>query len=108
MIRNIAVLKKDTIFFTCFGKSMIFQLFTFVFLPRHGSTESFILVLSPLNARSVHEAKLFAGQQSNANGRLSHETEIKDIKQAKYPIICGHPEAIVVKLYCGSYWIVKM
>ena len=47
VIRNIAVLGKDTNFFTCFGKSLIFQLLPFVFDSRHGSTESFIFVVSP-------------------------------------------------------------
>ena len=56
VIRNIVVLKKDTNIFTCFGKSLIFQLLPFVFDYWHESTESFILVVSPLNARSDREA----------------------------------------------------
>ena len=48
VIRSTVVLKKEAIFFTCFGKSLIFQLLPFVFDSRHGSTDSFILVVSPL------------------------------------------------------------
>ena len=43
---------KERRYFTCFGKSFIFQLLPFVFDSRNGSTESFILVAPPLNARS--------------------------------------------------------
>ena len=44
------ILKKDAnFFFTCFGKSLIFQFLPFaVFDSRHGSTDSFILVVLPL------------------------------------------------------------
>ena len=42
------VSKKDANFFTCFGKLLIFQLLPFVFDSRHGSTDLFILVVSPL------------------------------------------------------------
>ena len=38
-------------FFTRIGKSLIFQLLPFVFNSRHGSTDSFILVVSPLKMR---------------------------------------------------------
>ena len=41
--RSTVVLKKDANFFTCFGK-----LLPFVFYFRHGSTDSFILAVSPL------------------------------------------------------------
>jgi len=34
------------------------------------------------------------------------EVKIKDVKQSKYPIIYGHPEALVGKL--KKFWIVKM
>ena len=57
VIKNTVVLKKDANIFTCFGKSLIFQLLPFVFDSRHGSTESFTWVVSPLNARSDREAK---------------------------------------------------
>ena len=50
MIKNTAVLKKDANLFTCFGKSLIFLLLPFVFDFRHGSTESFILVVLPLSS----------------------------------------------------------
>ena len=39
---------RNFFFLTCFGKSLTFQLFAFVFDSRHGSTDSFILVVSPL------------------------------------------------------------
>ena len=35
------------------------------------------------------------------------KVEIKDIKQSKYLIIYGHPEAFVGKLFLRSFWIVK-
>ena len=41
------VLKKDANFFTRFGKSLIFQLLLIVFDYPYGSTDSFILVVSP-------------------------------------------------------------
>ena len=44
--RSTVVLKKDANFFTCFDK-----LLPFFFNSRHGSTESFILVVSPLLMR---------------------------------------------------------
>ena len=50
---------------TGFGKPLIFQLLPLVFDSWHGSTELFIFAVSPLNARSDHVAKLFAGQLSN-------------------------------------------
>ena len=40
-------------FFTCFGKSLIFQLLPFVFDSRHGSTESFIWLLRLKMRRSI-------------------------------------------------------
>ena len=40
-------------FFTCFGKSLIFQLLLFVFDSRHGSTESFIWLLRLKMRRSI-------------------------------------------------------
>jgi len=54
VIRNIVVLTKDINFFTCFGKSLIFQLLAFVFD-------------SLKYARSDREAKRFAGQLSNGS-----------------------------------------
>ena len=51
--RNAVVLKNDAFFFfTYLDKSLIFQLFPFVFDSPHGSIESFVLVALPLNARS--------------------------------------------------------
>lgn len=47
VIRNIVVLKKDTYFFTCFGKSFIFQLLPFVFVSRHGSSECLFWLFRP-------------------------------------------------------------
>ena len=51
-IRNIVALKKASriILLTGVGKSFIFQLLPFVFDSWLGASESFILVLSPLNA----------------------------------------------------------
>ena len=47
VIRSTVVLKKDANFFTRFGKSLIFQLLLIVFDYPYGSTDSFILVVSP-------------------------------------------------------------
>ena len=51
LIRSTVVLKREANFFTRIGKSLIFQLLPFVFDSRHGSTDSFILVVSPLKMR---------------------------------------------------------
>ena len=48
-IRNIVVLKKEHSNFFTFGKSLTLQLLPLVFDTWHGATESFILVVLPLN-----------------------------------------------------------
>ena len=52
LIRNTGVLKKDGNFLPALASQLIFHLLPFVLESRHGSTESFILVVSSLNARS--------------------------------------------------------
>ena len=103
-IRNIVVLKKDTLIIlpTGFGKSLIFQLLPFVFDSWLGASESFILVVSPLNAlmrdQTVKLNDLDVRSLIVRNTESLSEVEIRDIKASKYRIIYGHPEAFVGKL----------
>ena len=50
-LENVSV-RKNFFSFCCLGKSLVFQLLSFVFDSRRGSTETFILVVSPLYMRA--------------------------------------------------------
>ena len=103
-IRNIVVLKKDTVIIlpTGFGKSLIYQLLPFVFDSWLEASESFILVVSPLNALMRDQTVKLDNLQVRSlivrNTESLSEVEIRDIKESKYRIIYGHPEAFVGKL----------
>ena len=103
-IRNIVVLKKDTLIIlpTGFGKLLIFQLLPFVFDSWIGASHSFILVVSPLNALMRDQTVKLNDLQVSClmvrNIESISESELTSIKQCKYRIIYGHPEAFVGKL----------
>ena len=103
-IKNIVVSKKDSLIIlpTGFGKSLIFQLLPFVFDSWLGASKSFILVVSPLNAlmrdQTVKLNDLQVRSLMVRNTESLSEVEIRDIKESKYRIIYGHPEAFVGKL----------
>ena len=98
-IRNIVLLKKDTLIIlpTGFGKSLIYQLLPFVFDSWLGASKSFVLVVSPLNALMRDQTVKLRSLIVRNTESLS-EVEIRDIKESKYRIIYGHPEAFVGKL----------
>ena len=103
-IKNIVVSKRDSLIIlpTGFGKSLIFQLLPFVFDSWLGASESFILVVSPLNALIRDQTVKLNDMQVRSlmvrNTESLSEVEIRDIKESKYRIIYGHPEAFVGKL----------
>ncbi|XP_067026602.1 bifunctional 3'-5' exonuclease/ATP-dependent helicase WRN-like [Acropora muricata] len=103
-IRNIVLLKKDTLIIlpTGFGKSLIYQLLPFVFDSWLGASKSFVLVVSPLNALMRDQTVKLNDLQVRSlivrNTESLSEVEIRDIKESKYRIIYGHPEAFVGKL----------
>ena len=103
-MRNIVVLRKDTLIIlpTGFGKSLIFQLLPFVFDSSLGATKYFILVVSPLNALMRDQTVKLNDLQVSClvvwNTESLSDVEINEIKQWKYRIIYGHPEAFVRKL----------
>ena len=103
-IRNIVLLEKDTLIIlpTGFGKSLIYQLLPFVFDSWLGASKSFVLVISPLNALMQDQTVKLNDLQVRSlivrNTESLSEVEIRDIKESKYRIIYGHPEAFVGKL----------
>jgi len=111
-IRNIAFLRKDTliILLTGFGKSLIFQLLSFVFDSWLGAKKSFILVVSPLNALMTDQTVKLNDMQVRClvvrNTESLSDVEMNEIKQSKYRIIIyGHPKYFLEN--CASYWIAK-
>ena len=100
-IKNIVLLKKDTLIIlpTGFGKSLIYQLLPFVFDSWLGASKSFV---SPLNALMRDQTVKLNDLQVRSlivqNTESLSEVEIRDIKESKYRIIYGHPEAFVGKL----------
>ena len=86
---------------TGFGKSLIFQLLPFVFNSWLEVSDSVILVVSPLNALMRDQMiKLDSMQVPSIMIRGGESSdfsvpEMEGIKQCKYRIIYGHPEAFI-------------
>ena len=103
-IKNIVFLKKDTLMVlpTGFEKSLIYQLLPFVFDSWYGVTNSFILVVSPLNALMRDQTVKLNNMQVSClvirNNESLRNPEVKESKESKFRIIYGHPEVFVGKL----------
>lgn len=100
-IRNIVENQKDVfvVLPAGFGKSLIFQLLLFVFDSWLGVDDSFILVVSPLNAlmrdQIIKLQNLQVPTLMVCGGEFVSHADIQGIQQARYRKIYRHPEAFL-------------